>query len=191
MPPATPDNPDRLLEHLDGLRALAEGLTSSPDLADDLRQETWLAARASPRPHAGSLRAWLAAVMRNLARNHRRAARRRRDHEARAVDAVQARRAVAPAASDVVERASVQRHVVDCLLTLEEPYRETLLLRFYDHLAVAEIAERMDVPVGTVKTRVARGLGRLRGKLGREVDELEPADRAFVLLWLGRSQSTG
>ncbi|MCP3916569.1 MAG: RNA polymerase sigma factor [bacterium] len=183
MRPSHTTDPEQLALHLDGLRALAEGLARSPDLADDLRQETWLAVHSSPPPRAGAARAWLATMMRNIARHERRAASRRRDHEGRAADAKA--RELAPSASDVVERVALQRRVVSCLLELADPYRETLLLRFYDQHSITEIAERMDVPTGTVKTRIARGLARLREKLSAELDERE---RALFALWLPRAE---
>ncbi|MEA2538285.1 MAG: polymerase sigma-70 factor, subfamily [Chloroflexota bacterium] len=45
---------------------------------------------------------------------------------------------------------------------LEEPYRETVMLRFYGELSLAEIAAQTDRPIGTVKTHLFRGLAKLR-----------------------------
>ncbi len=54
---------------------------------------------------------------------------------------------------------------------LDEPYRETLALRFFAEQSLAEIAEQTGRPLGTVKTHLHRGLQRLRDNLG--VDEGE------------------
>ena len=72
-----------------------------------------------------------------------------------------------PSAADLVERVALQRDVAGRVLSLEEPYRETLLLRFVEGRPPREIARRMNVPVNTVRTRVERGLERIRGQLDR------------------------
>jgi len=51
---------------------------------------------------------------------------------------------------------------------LDEPYRETVMLRFYAGLSLAEIAAETDRPIGTVKTHLFRGLARLRATLALE-----------------------
>jgi RNA polymerase sigma factor (sigma-70 family) len=57
------------------------------------------------------------------------------------------------------------------VIQLDEPYRETLMLRFYADLTLAEIAAETGRPIGTVKTHLFRGLGRLRAAL--PVDEAD------------------
>ena len=66
------------------------------------------------------------------------------------------------------EEAAVVR---DALRDLEEPYRETVALRYFAGLTVPEIAEACGRPQGTVKTHLHRGLLRLRERL----DTLEAA----------------
>ena len=66
------------------------------------------------------------------------------------------------------EEAAVVR---DALRSLEEPYRETVALRYFAGLTVPEIAEACGRPQGTVKTHLHRGLLRLRERL----DTLEAA----------------
>jgi RNA polymerase sigma-70 factor (ECF subfamily) len=53
--------------------------------------------------------------------------------------------------------------------SLAEPYREVVALRFFGELSLAEIASQTGRPLGTVKTHLHRGLGRLRESLGGEV----------------------
>ena len=60
------------------------------------------------------------------------------------------------------ERADQLRRAVT---QLDEPYRETLMLRFYAELSLAEIAVETGRPIGTVKTHLFRGLARLRATL--------------------------
>ena len=54
------------------------------------------------------------------------------------------------------------------ILLLDEPYRETVMLRFFGELSLAEIAAETGRPLGTVKTHLFRGLGRLRAVLATE-----------------------
>ena len=51
---------------------------------------------------------------------------------------------------------------------LDDPYRETVMLRFFAELSLAEIAAATGRPVGTVKTHLFRGLLKLRTGLERE-----------------------
>ncbi|MEO8228153.1 MAG: sigma-70 family RNA polymerase sigma factor [Chloroflexota bacterium] len=57
------------------------------------------------------------------------------------------------------ERANALRLAV---ARLDEPYRETVMLRFYGELSLAEIAAQTGRPIGTVKTHLFRGLAKLR-----------------------------
>ncbi|MCA9322697.1 MAG: RNA polymerase subunit sigma, partial [Planctomycetes bacterium] len=57
---------EELLESADWLQGLAEQLVQDPHLADDLVQDTWLAALRQPPTTAGPNRAWLATVLRRL-----------------------------------------------------------------------------------------------------------------------------
>jgi RNA polymerase sigma-70 factor, ECF subfamily len=59
-------------------------------------------------------------------------------------------------------------HVAQLLLTLPDEERTLLKLRFYEDLSQTEIAERTGVPLGTVKTRMVRGLERLQALLVAE-----------------------
>ena len=155
--------PGDFLAQREFLRRLARGLLSGREGADDLVQETWLAAsRADPRPwpSRGSLRAWLAGVLRNVARTSARGERRRREHEHR----LEPPGTAAPAHS-VAAALDVQRRVVEALQALAEPYRTVVVLRYYHDLTPTEIAQRLGAPIDTVETRVKRALARLRGDL--------------------------
>ncbi len=152
------------LEHLDWVRDLARSLVRDASQADDLSQEAWLAARA--RPAGVSLRRWLGGVVRNLALETRRGEGRRRDREALATARESAQHATA--ADLVLERAAVQRRVVEHVMELEEPYRTAILLRYFDGSKPHEIARRLGVPAATVKTRLRRAHELLRARLSRD-----------------------
>ena len=63
---------------------------------------------------------------------------------------------------ETVERTEQQEAVQKALATLSEEYREVLLLRYMEELDYAEIAEVLQLPSGTVKSRISRGRKQLR-----------------------------
>jgi len=156
-------DPDALLAHRDFVRGLAMKLVFDKHAADDIVQETWLAALQNAPAQPRSMRAWLARVARNLALKSARTDIRRRQRERR-----EARPVATPSTLDTVERIARERRVIDAVLALDEPYRTTLLLRFYDDLPPREIAKRMDANGATVRTRLKRGLAMLRARFDNE-----------------------
>src|SRR5262245_57851655 len=118
---------ETLLRHRDWVRALARRLVSDRSAADDIEQETWLEALRHPPRHATSTRGWLGTVVRNAARKLGRSATRRTRHEV-AVPARDPDRS----ADDLVAEAEVGRRLVELVLALDEPYRGTVLLRWFE-----------------------------------------------------------
>ncbi len=154
---------EELLAHRLWVRAVARRLVSDPSRADDLEQEAWLSAIEHPPRHDGGLRGWFRALLRSRARDAWRGEGRREAHES----AAPPRRPV-PSPEEVVAAAEAHRRVVEAVMGLEEPYRATVLLRFFEDLPPQAVAERMGVPVETVRTRVKRALEQLRERLDRE-----------------------
>ncbi len=132
-------------------------------LADDVAQDVWVAALEHGPRETSSLRAWLAALARNLAWKSRRGDRRRAARE----EAV-ARPEAVPSAAEILERESVRRRVIEAVLALEEPYRSTIVLRYFEGLEPREVARRLEIPVETVRTREKRARELLRTRLDRE-----------------------
>jgi RNA polymerase sigma-70 factor (ECF subfamily) len=157
---ATTPSLELLLRQGDWLRRLAASLAVDAAHADDLTQQALLAALERPALEVGHARAWLATVVRRLARRERIDAGQRSARE-RAVAADER----LPPSREIVARAEVQHEVSAALLALEEPYRAALLLRFYDELKPAAIARLIEAPVETVRTRIKRGLELLRAAL--------------------------
>ena len=166
-----------LLEHAGWLRGLARALAHHEAEADDLVQDTWLAALRTPPDEARPLRPWLNQVLRNVSRMTARTAHRRRTREQGADE-------VGPGpvatAQDVLERAEVQRRLTDLVLNLDEPYRTAILLRYYEGRLAKDIAQALDLPAGTVRWRITEGLARLRAAL-LEDDGDVPRSRARLL----------
>lgn len=157
-----PDPTHDLLAELGWLRTLARRLARDPELADDLVQDAWAVALAQTEPPR-SWRAWLATVLPNLLHGHRRrnAARQRRELASR------------PPAGEgdsahLLQRAEAQQKLAAAVLTLAEPYRATVLLRFFEGLPPRLIAARLGVPVATVHSRLQRALAQLRHQLDHD-----------------------
>ncbi|MFG0316921.1 MAG: RNA polymerase sigma factor, partial [Planctomycetota bacterium JB042] len=155
-----------LLEHSEFVRRLARGLVRDPDRADDVVQETWLAALRNPPRARESAAAWFRSAARNVASKLDRGERRRVRRET----AVATTEPVAPDAGELVHRLTLQRAAVDAVLALSEPTRTTIVLRYFEDLSPTEIADRLGVPRNTVRARLRRGLERLRADLDARHD---------------------
>jgi len=156
---------EELLAERDWLADLVRRLVSDPGTADDIVQETCLTALRRPPGHRRGIRGWLATVARNLATDgHRRRAREdRRDRQAPADRS-------APDTADVVARVEAEREIARLVLELPEPYRTTLLLRYWRGLGAAAIGRETGTPAGTVRSRLSRGHRMLRERLDRRHD---------------------
>ncbi len=73
------------------------------------------------------------------------------------------------APDELVERAEVQQAVDDALASLPPTYRGALIMRHREGMSYEEIAEALDMPLGTVKARIHRGRERLQQKLAKYV----------------------
>ena len=163
VPPSPPD-PELVLEHAPYVRALARQLVFDRQLARDLEQDVLLAALENAPRDPGSLKGWLAAVVRNLASKAFRSGARRRERESRAARSD----AAVPTPAEILAREDLRRWLLEHLLALEEPVRSVMILRFAEELPPREVARRLKVPVETVRTRTKRGLEELRARLDRD-----------------------
>ncbi len=148
--------PESLLQHASWAHSLARSLVGEA-AADDLVQDTWLAALKAEPSTDRSLKPWLGTVIGNLSRQRSRGASRRQAREAEAV-----RDGSEPSASELTERAESQKLLMEQLLHLDEDLREALLLKYFEGLSAAEIGRRKNLPASTVKTRLQRGLEAMR-----------------------------
>jgi RNA polymerase sigma-70 factor (ECF subfamily) len=128
------------------------------DLADDLLSETFLVAfrrRAAYRPEHVDVRPWLLGIATNLLHGHARTERRRY----RALARAGAEPDVQAGAEDVearVDAAALRGPLAAALVGLKERDRDVLLLVAWGQLGYEEIAAVLDVPVGTVRSRLHR-----------------------------------
>lgn len=159
---------DDLLAHASFLRRLCRELVRDAHAADDLVQDTLIAALERPPQETGSIKSWLATVAANLSRNNRRGQARRneREHATAREERVEGDQL----ALDCIE---VQQQVLQHLLALPVEQRTVLFMRYYEDLSPSAIADRLRVPVKTIKSRHTRALAALRERL----DQRSEGDR--------------
>ncbi len=150
---------------LDALYGTALRLTRDADRAQDLVQDTYLKAfRARARFTEGTnLKAWLFTILHNTWRNRQRdRARTRIDFDSEAVEA--AAETVSDVRASAVEspealllRAGLDGELRAALDRLPAAFREAVWLRDVEELSYQEIAQVLEIPVGTVMSRISRG----------------------------------
>jgi RNA polymerase sigma-70 factor (ECF subfamily) len=148
---------EELLAHAGWLRALARSLVADPATADDLVQDTWVAALRHPPDRDRPLRPWLARVVQNLASNRRRGETRRSERETIERPAGEA---ISP--DKIAAEVEAQRMLAEAVLALDEPLRTTVALRYFRGMNASEIAAAQNVPSGTVRWRLKRAIELLR-----------------------------
>ncbi len=158
-----PSQLEELLSHHQWVGDLARALVGEPGRADDVAQEVWTAVLRRAPEEIHSPRAWLAGVTRRIAWSGSRSERRRSRREEEV-----ARREAIPSTQELVERSEQHSLLVHRINELPDKYRDVLLLRYYDDLPPRRIARCLDLPVNTVRTRLARGLERLRESMDEE-----------------------
>lgn len=155
---------EELLAQTGWLRRLALRLTGDVDLAEDVLQDTWIAAmRHAPEP-GESVRPWLAKVLRNALRMRARSDGRRSAREQQTLLLEED----VPTPEALVAKAEAQRRLAGLVLRLEEPYRSTVLLHFCEGLSLADIARGQGVAASTARWRLKTALDRLRDGLEAE-----------------------
>ena len=144
--------------------ALAVRIVRDPALAQDAVQDAFLTAwrtAASFDPARGTAATWLLTLV------HRRAVDVvRREDRRRASPLEDAPVASGEATDEAAEVRMERRRVQAALSVLTPAEREALELAYYGGLSQSEIADRLGVPIGTVKSRMFAGLARLRDELG-------------------------
>jgi len=142
--------------HAARIHAFLARVLGDRDDADDLLQDTWMRVARGARGFDASrkVRPWLYGIAANLARDqHRRRAVRVRALREGTLEASQAQTAPKP-----VERIDMRER----LARLPERLREVLVLRYFDGLDEAEMADALGIPRGTVKSRLHGALRELR-----------------------------
>ena len=126
------------------------------DLLHDVFLEAWRSAKDFD-PKRGKARTWLAIRMRSRALDLQKSARVSRNAGDAGLEVV----------PDETERATPDHgRVRGALADVSPDQRRVLELAYFEDLSCSEIAERLGIPIGTVKSRLAAGLTRLRDCMG-------------------------
>ena len=162
------------MPHLDHLFTTALYLAGNEQEAYDLSQETMLRAYRSFHQYTAgtNCRAWLLTILRNLFRSTR--SRRKPDQVASTREEferiVDRESLTNDDASETPEtlllQRSMDRTVQRALYNLPEDYKTALLLVFVEDLTYEEAAAVLEVPIGTVRSRIFRARDRMRRALG-------------------------
>ena len=151
-------------EYAPGLHRYLHGRVG--EAADDLVAETFLAAwqgRATYDPERATVRAWLYAIATNKMRRRHRVAARHDDATLRAASAhVDAPTAHDERVAEQVDAEVLARQMAGALEQLDQRDLEVLLLTGWAGMDTGEIAMVLDVPVGTVRSRLHRARRRVR-----------------------------
>ncbi len=138
-----------------------------PAMAEEVAQEVfvdlWKQAPRFDRTQ-GSARGWASTIAHRKAVDRVRSEQARRDREER--DHQSSFQPETDSVSETVERASDKATVTEALDSLTDLQREAVTFAYFGGHTYREVAALLDVPEGTIKTRIRDGLGRLRDSIG-------------------------
>lgn len=167
---ATLDIAALVAEHHQAVYRYAYRLTGSVADAEDLTQHVFLTAqqRLGQLRNAASASSWLFSILRN---------RFLKDcQKRRPIDAASIRLNVDSIPAEVPEEAWIDgQRLQEALGRLPEQYRLVVAMFYYENCSYREIAEKLDVPLGTVMSRLARAKGQLRAQLLETDTKTRPA----------------
>lgn len=181
---------DQAMVYMDQLYSAARRMTRNAADAEDLVQETYLRAyRGFGNFQQGTnLRAWLFRILTNAFINSYRS----KQRKPKSVDLAGVedlylhqrlgggtKAALGASAEDVLMEMVTESEIIDALESLPEEYRITVLLADVEGFAYKEIAEILDVPMGTVMSRLHRGRKTLQKRLlefGKTRGWVDPPD---------------
>ncbi len=154
---------ERLGAHASWIQRLARSVVADAGLAEDLVQDTWVAALVHGPETSRDLRPWLRRVLVNFANKAKR-------RPAREVPSREVEHGAEPSPEELSARLDSERLLTEELAAISEPFRSTLILHFYEGLQPTDIANRHGLPAGTVRWRLKRGLELMRERLDARHD---------------------
>ncbi len=162
---------DLVQQHLDAAYNLGRWLLGNEQDAADAVHDAYLRAARSAHTYAGgNARAWWLAIVRNccLAK----LSTRRREtpvHTFDAANAASTRQRAEDNVEDLAHTAQCRTLLAGHLRALPTEFREVLVLREIEDLSYREIADVLQVPIGTVMSRLARGRAQLQRNLNADL----------------------
>jgi len=145
----------------------ANGLCNCVSEAEELVQDTLVAAVHQMRTFRGhsALFTWLYGILR-----YKHLANQRKQRRMVAMDSVPELHAHTPVPGMDADRRVAGRAVAAALGRLSEEHRQIVLMRYGDGMKIRAVAQSLDLPVGTVKSRLHYALRMLRSDLGEELN---------------------
>lgn len=156
--------------HQEPVFRLAYLLLGDPDEAEDIAQETFLRAYRALKGFDAKrpLRPWLLRIASNLAHNRHRSI--GRYHNALTRFAQQNPDEIK---STILEPEDGGQALWQAVRQMDRPFQEAIYLRYFLEMSESEMVEALGVPPGTVKSRLYRGLSKLREIINRDYPELK------------------
>ena len=168
------------------LRRYLRGRVPDADIDDVIQVvfvEVWrFRARFDP---SRSLEAWVLTIARRRAIDHLRSRRRE------TVPLEDASSMAGPDGRDIAHQVEETRDMQEALARLPDLQREAIEMAYYADLTQREIAQRLDVPLGTIKARTARGLRRLGVLIASPAAVLRGRARRARTLRVARAATSG
>ncbi|QOL51962.1 sigma-70 family RNA polymerase sigma factor [Massilia litorea] len=149
------------------LYGLALRILGRRELAEEVLQESFVAIWHHAVDYESALSApmtWMTTIVRNRAFD---VLRRTRNDDTDTIDGA-ALESIADLAATPAERLQMSREaqaLADCMATLEERHREVIGMAFFHDLSHSDVADKLTLPLGTVKTWIRRSLARLHSCL--------------------------
>lgn len=159
---------DLVNEHHQALFRYAYRLSGSAADAEDLTQQAFLIAqqKIDQVREVGSRRSWLFTVLRNCFLKN---CRRRTPALAEDID-LDVETIAQPIASSGLSDGPLDGQKIQAAIdSLPEEFRIVVLMFYFEELTYKDIAEKLELPIGTVMSRLSRAKGRLRGVLTADV----------------------
>lgn len=150
------------------LYGLALRVVGSTEAAEDVLQHSFMQVWRTASQYQASLSppmAWLCLIVRSRALDHLRQQAPERAHVSMAVEegVVETMSSDNPGPQDLAQASQTAQALHGCLTQLDKRQREVLSLAYLRDLSHAELAQQLQLPLGTVKTWIRRGLEQLRG----------------------------
>lgn len=149
------------------VHGVARRIIAETTMAEEVAQDTFLALWRRPGafdPQRGSLQTFLASVARNKAVDLVR----REDSIRRRAEALLAESQTMPDTETPAAGIDERHEVVSALKQLTEPQRQALVLAYFGGRTYREVADELEIPEGTAKTRMRDGLKKLRELMAAE-----------------------
>lgn len=137
-------------------------ISKDPDIAEEILQETFIKAyvKLDTLKNRDSVKPWLISIASNLTKKKLRTMSRNRVFYYNSLEDFDY--LISNSSSNNIDQMIVKEHLKECINSLEADFREILVLYYYDQLSYEEIAEKLNIRLGTVKSRLSRAKKKLK-----------------------------